>query len=308
VIASSSAAQSSTPSDAENTTVLARRHFERGVEHYSEGNYDAALAELQRSYELSPTYKLLYNLAQVQMERHDFAAALSSLTDYLRLGGTAIAAERVTAVEQDIERLKQRTAELEVDVAIPDAQIIVNAAPVGKSPLRGPIRVNVGSVAVRVEKAGYAPFEQTTSVAGTDRRHVTVRLQPLSAATSASGPSSLQVVTTTNMTPCWISLGAALGLGGATATFGVLSLNAHQNQEELLARYPGRPSELDAARGRLQTFAALTDGFAAATAAAGLVGLYFLFSPPERRETVPADRAKLRLTATPVGVTLRGVF
>lgn len=110
------------------------------------------------------------------------------------------------------------------------------------------------------------------------------------------------------MTPCWISLGAALVLGGATATFGVLSLNAQQNQEELLGRYPGRPSELDAARDRLQTFAALTDAFAAATAAAGIVGLYFLLSPPERRETVPADRATLRLTATPTSIALRGAF
>lgn len=176
VITSSSAAQNSTPSDAENTTVLARTHFERGVEHYSEGNYDAALAELQRSYELSPTYKLLYNLAQVQMERHDYAAALGAFTDYLRLGGTAIAAERVSAVEQDLKRLKQRTAELNVDVDIPDAQIFVNAAPVGKSPLPGPIRVNVGSIAVRVEKAGYAPFERSSECgwerSAAHRRHV----------------------------------------------------------------------------------------------------------------------------------------
>jgi hypothetical protein len=121
-------------------------------------------------------------------------------------------------------------------------------------------------------------------------------------------PTALQVKTVANMTPCWISLSTALVLGGATATFGVLSLSAERHQEQLLASYPGRPAELDTARGRLQTFAALTDAFAAASLAAGLVGLYFLWSPPERRETVPAERATLRLTATPSGVGLAGAF
>src|SRR5689334_18946072 len=104
--ASPGAAQPSTPeaseADAQTVTDRARAHFERGAEHYSEGDFDAALAEFQRSYELSPTYKLLFNLAQVQMERRDYAAAASLYADYLRSGGTAISAERSHAVEQDL--------------------------------------------------------------------------------------------------------------------------------------------------------------------------------------------------------------
>src|SRR5690349_10373833 len=58
----------------EQSSAAARVHFARGVEHYDEGNFDAALAEIERAYQLEPSnYKLLYNLAQVQMERHDNA-------------------------------------------------------------------------------------------------------------------------------------------------------------------------------------------------------------------------------------------
>jgi tetratricopeptide (TPR) repeat protein len=309
-IAAPGAAQDSAETDAEHVNVLARTHFDRGVEHYSEGNYEAALAEFQRSHELLPTYKLLFNLAQVQIERRDYAAAFELFTDYLRSGGPAIAPERASAVEQELARLKQRIAELDLDVDVQGAQIFVNAVPVGTSPLAEPVRVNVGSIFVRVEKAGHSTFEQRLSVAGTDKRRLTVMLQPLTAPSPPQPPVRLALApsrelnTTPNMTPCWISLGAALVLGGATATFGALTLSAHQHQDQQLARYPGRPNELDAARGRLQTFAALTDVFAAASLTAGIVGLYFLWSPPER----PADRAKLRLTATPAGVTLGGAF
>jgi tetratricopeptide (TPR) repeat protein len=300
------------PGDEKNAAVLARTHFDRGVEHYSEGNYGAALAEFQRSYELSPTYKLLFNLAQVQMELHDYAAALRSFNEYLRSGGAAIAPERVSALQQEIKRLEERTAELTIDVDVTGAQISVNAVPMGVSPVREALRVNVGNIALRVEKAGFAPFEQSLSVAGADQRRVTVELKPLATAPAslASRPAarSLQLQASPNMTPAWISLGGALVLGGAAATFGVLSMNARDQQNELLARYPGRPGELDAARGRLQTFAALTDAFAAASVVAGIVGLYFLWSPPERRETQAAGRPQLRLAATPMSVTLAGAF
>src|SRR5689334_17881077 len=124
------AAQDSTgatsTAEPESAAVLARTHFERGVERYSEGNYDAALAELQRSYELSPVYKLLFNLAQVQTERHDYAAAFELFTEYLRSGGSAIAPERMHDVEQELLILRQRTGEIYVDADIAGARIFVN--------------------------------------------------------------------------------------------------------------------------------------------------------------------------------------
>jgi tetratricopeptide (TPR) repeat protein len=311
--ASPSAAQHSiveTPEPAaEDIAVLARAHFDRGVDRYREGDYDAALAELQRSFELSPTYKLLFNLAQVQIERRDYAAAWSLYSDYLRRGGAAIPTERVQAVEQDLVYLNERIAEIDIDVDVLGAQIFVNAVAVGTSPLSESVRVNAGGSLVRVEKAGYAAFEQRLNVAGTERRRVSVALEPLTAPTPRQlVPPPLQVVSVPNMKPAWMSLGAALVMGGASATFGVLSLNARQHQDQVLASYPGRPSEIDAARGRLQTYAALTDAFAAASLAAGVIGLYFLFSPPSAREAPVATRANLRLTARTAGAALAGAF
>jgi tetratricopeptide (TPR) repeat protein len=296
--------------DAQSVADRARTHFERGVEHYSAGNYDAALAEFQRTQELRPNYKLLFNLAQVQVERHDNAAALQLFSEYLRKGGANIAPERVTEIEQELQRLRESVAELTFKIDVEGARIFVDAAPVGVSPLREPVLVNAGSALIRVEKGGYTPFVESVNIAGADRRQFDVTLEPLQAAAreALAQPdltSRTQILTIPNMTPFWISLGATLVLGGATATFGVLSLRAHADQEELLARYPGRPSELRAAGDRLQTFAVLTDVSAGATLVAGIAALYFVLSPPERGD---GETAPLRVSATPNGFMLAGAF
>ncbi|HTU59955.1 MAG TPA: PEGA domain-containing protein [Polyangiales bacterium] len=294
--------------DAQSVADRARMHFERGVEHYSAGNYDAALAEFQRTQELRPNYKLLFNLAQVQVERHDNAAALQLFSEYLRAGGASIAPERVSEVEQELKRLRESVAELTFNIDVKGARVFVDAAPVGVSPLHEPVLVNAGSALIRVEKGGYAPFVESVNIAGADRRQLDVTLEPLAAATRAAlaQPDVLtrtQILPVPNMTPFWISLGATLVLGGATATFGVLSLRAHADQDALLTRYPGRPSELRAAGDRLQSYALLTDVSAGATLVAGIAALYFVLSPPERSETAP-----LRVSATPAGFVMAGAF
>src|SRR5262245_643202 len=89
-------------SDASDDAVKqARDRFLRGVELYKEGSYDAALAEFTRAYELVPNYRVLFNIAQVQVERHDYAAALRFFADYLRQGAADVTSERREQVERE---------------------------------------------------------------------------------------------------------------------------------------------------------------------------------------------------------------
>ena len=54
-----------------NSFAAARPHFMRGVELYRAGAYDASLAAFTRAYERAPSYRLIYNLAQVKAQRQD---------------------------------------------------------------------------------------------------------------------------------------------------------------------------------------------------------------------------------------------
>jgi tetratricopeptide (TPR) repeat protein len=287
----------------------ARVHFNRGVDLYREGSYDAAKAEFERANALAPNYKLLYNLGQVQAERHEYVSAVKLLTEYLERGGAEINPERQAAVAQDLEKLKQRIAALTVDVNVEGAQVFIDDESRGTSPLRDPILVNAGTVRVRVEKEGYASVSQTITVAGVDQPRIILVLKPSSpvqpSAASEPGP---RTVVTHNLAPFWASLCATVVLAGATATFGILTSSADDKLDEQLNRFPARSKDLESARSKLRTMAALTDGFGAGTLVAAATAVYFLASPPEHTEVVPTVGAHARLTPTLTGVSLSGEF
>ncbi len=122
----------------------AQRRFHRGIELYKNGDFAAAQAEFTRAYDLVPNYKILYNLGQVTYQRHDHAAALRYLRQYLRDGVDQISAERRHEVTGDITDLEQRIARLQIDTAEEGAEVFVDDVLVGKTPLRALIAVNGG--------------------------------------------------------------------------------------------------------------------------------------------------------------------
>jgi tetratricopeptide (TPR) repeat protein len=299
----------------EDRAAEARVHFDRGVELYREGSYDAALAEFERTNELAPTYKIIYNIAQVQAERHEYAASLKLLREYLRRGGSEINADRREAVQNDINKLKQRVAELSVVADVDGAELFLNDVSVGRLPLSEPVLVNIGSCRVRLEKAGYVPARQTIAVAGGDRQRIALKLvpsQPLSAAalsggsqTTASTGDGIQP----NLTPFWISVSTAVALGAATGAFGALASGANGALDRELNQLPAHPSDVSAARSKLKTFAALTDSFAAGTILAAGAAVYFFIDPPQsEREHEPGSAIHARLGPSGSGFALTGSF
>ncbi len=56
----------------------ARTQFEQGLALYNDYKFEQAAIAFGRAYELKPTYKLLYNLGQVENELSHYAAALEA--------------------------------------------------------------------------------------------------------------------------------------------------------------------------------------------------------------------------------------
>jgi tetratricopeptide (TPR) repeat protein len=306
LVAGVAAAQSNSTPNSSAAVNEARVHFERGVELYRESSFDAALAEFERSNQLAPNPKILYNLAQVQAERHEYVAAVELLTKYLQSGGDDIPAERRRAVAEDMEKLRQRTAELTIEVSVDGADLFVNDVAIGRSPWTKPVHVNAGTCRVRAEKAGYAAKTQTITVAGADRPRV--QLQLIQTPVLAQHSTRQQTITESNMTPFWLSLGATVVLGGTTAVLGGLTVNADHDLDQALNRFPARSESIDSSRRKLKTMAALTDGFGAATIVAAGTAIYFLIAPPEHTETVPDPGIHARISPHPSGLAVSGTF
>jgi len=77
-------AQSKGTADEDSAKAAVR--FQQAVELYREGSYEGALAEFRKAYQISPSYRVLYNIAQTQYALHDFVSAHRSLVQYMAEG------------------------------------------------------------------------------------------------------------------------------------------------------------------------------------------------------------------------------
>ncbi|HET9932399.1 MAG TPA: PEGA domain-containing protein [Polyangiaceae bacterium] len=292
----------------------ARGHFERGAALFKEGSFDAALAEFKRAYEIVPNYKVLYNIGQAQIERHDYVAALRAFEDYLRQGAADIPSERRESVEREITSLKTRVASLVVRSNVRGAELFVDGVSVGTLPLDSDPLVSAGTRRLTLKKTGYTQLERTVSVAGGDHPEIEMNLEPLPTTTGAdaqpSGPvTPIAMPASRPIRPAtWVSLAATCVFTGAAVTFGILAQKSNDDLDTAM-RYPADPNRVDDVRSRLKLQAALTDGFGAAAAASAILTVYFALSGSHSSETARAHRAPIaRVVPTGQGVAVFGKF
>lgn len=291
----------------------ASEHFDRGVELYSEGNLDAALVAFERAYELAPTYHVLYNLGQIQAERHEYVAALELFEKYLADGDSSISAERKAQTREEVSKLRERVAELWVDTNVEDAQLFVDDKLVGSLPLSQNVLVNPGVSRLRVEKDGYRTATRSVKVTSGERLSVEVLLGEPTHKPEARDDGPTQAPTpdkTASYRPFWISSAAAVLAGGTALTFGLLTRAADRDLTSELGNFPLRASNVDAQRSKIKMYAGLTDGFGAATVVAVGFAMYFLIAPPERptRARDVALHRSLHVLPSPGGMALFGRF
>lgn len=287
----------------------ASAHFDRGVALYEDGSLDAALVEFERAYALVPSYRLLYNLGQIQAERHDYAAALGHFERYLQEGGEELPEARRTEVREQLEKLRERVGELWVTTDVAQATLFVDDELSATLPLERALPINAGVSRLRLESPGHRSVTRVLKVAGGDQLRLSLPLgEPIEA--SKDGPEAGNTRAVSNYRPAWIVAASALALGAGTLTFGLLAGKADRSVERELDRIPVRSEQLDEQRGRLKTFAGLTDGFAVATAIAVGVAAYLAIDPPKTKARARdlTLRRSLRVLASERGFALHGVF
>jgi hypothetical protein len=267
------------PADSADPVERARVHYERGLQLFNEENYDAALFEFERAYELAPSYKILYNMGRIQRQQHNYAAAMRSYSRYLREGGAGVPADRKTEVENEISVLKPRVALLTVKVNVDGADVYADDIPVctatiesacvGKSPLQSPIIVNGGRHKVTATKKGYAPATALVSVVGSDA--VDVNLELVSYDRPVAPPTNPFVIPTIIG---WSVTGIAVIAGSVT---GVLANNARDDQRDAVNRFGVTRDELDASRQKTIDLGNVTDGLFIGAGVAAVVSGYLTF-------------------------------
>jgi hypothetical protein len=300
----------------------AKTHYLQGVDLFEEGDYQNALIEFKKSYELVPNFNVLYNIGQTYFQLQDYANALKTLSQYLDDGGKRIPASRRAEVEGDVDKLKSRVATVTVKVNVPGADILVDDVKVGQSPLPGPITVSAGRRRFDAQKAGFRATPRVEEIAGQDTKEVTLDLQPSTTVIREDGkgnggdtrvifvPGKKDEEPGPPIAPIvmW-SVTGALGIGAGV--FGALAL-VNDSDLQAMKQEPGHtPDELESAASTTRTMAIVTDVFLGTTVVAAGFATYFtidaVLNPPakasDKKDTQPTPPAPAAVLKVGPGFT-----
>ena len=262
----------------------ARQSFERGLAHFDRGEHRAALRELERAYELAPSYRIFYNIGQVNVALGDSAAALTAFQRYLREGAARVPAARREQVEREIARLSQRAAALVVDVDVDEATIAVDGRSLGQSPLPGRVWLNPGSHRVTASARGETR-EQSIDLSAGDDRVLRFELEkpeaPALAPAEAAPESPPANREESSAGVPWVAWGITGALAVGAGVTGGLALSARSTEQDLKDQEGVSKSSLEDARSDVARWALVSDVFLAATVVSAGVSLYLTLDSGE---------------------------
>lgn len=294
----------------------AKTRFLKGVKLYGEGDFRASLVEFKRSYELNPNFNVLYNIGQVHYQLKDYASALTTLNQYLSVGGARVTASRRDEVQTDIQELTGRVASIKIKVNEPGAQILVDDEAVGQSPLAGAIAVNAGKRKFSAAKEGFQDARETREVVGAEAVTIELTLtprqsggdvSPMPTGSSTSDPPP-PLPPEEKRGPSYVGPFISLGLTGATmivwGVTGGLALSADGDLAEMKKTVTPE-AELDDAASKASTLAAVSDVMLGLSiAGAAVTTTLFIVVATSDSGAEP----EVALGVSPTGVTLGGRF
>lgn len=125
-------------------TDIARQRYKEGVTAFDAGRFDEARVAFLQAYALKRHPAVLLNLGLSELKSNHVSEGGNHLTQFLRESTDATPEQRTTA-QANIEDAKRRSAYLVITVDAPGADVSVDGALVGKSPLADPFFVEPGT-------------------------------------------------------------------------------------------------------------------------------------------------------------------
>ena len=266
----------------------ARVRYDRGKALYNNAEYEQALIEFERAYELAPAYRILYNIGQAAVVLQKYPKAIKAFEGYLAGGKTKVSAKRRKAVEKEIASLYSRVAYISVTSNVEGVEVLIDDDAVGTTPIAEPVMVNAGRHVIIGRKTGHAEDRESVTLAGKEKTAVKLELElfktggPVTVITPGQPPPPTPATPAPQPPPQvdkpsyvwigWVVTGAFTA--GAIAT-GIAAIAASSELTDLRETRGTTKEELDEQQSTGQALALSADVLAAAAIVTGGVTLYF---------------------------------
>lgn len=156
----------------------ARKHWDAALQLYQRSQWDGARASFNAAYEASKNPRVLFNVAVCEKNLGRYGRAIDIFKKELAEGKGQLTPAEEADVKAQIAGLEQYVAQLTIDVSEPGAEIYVDDAKVGTSPLPGPVSVQLGERRVRASKPGFSDVQRSIELKGGSTGTVQLKLVP----------------------------------------------------------------------------------------------------------------------------------
>lgn len=201
--------------------------LERGANCMEKADYPCALSMFQRAHEAEPSPRTLAQVGLAEQALERWVDAESHLAAALAQSDNRWLEKRRGVLEDSLERIRARLADLSVTGSPRGAEVVVDGEVVGILPLRRPLRVVAGQHRIAVRSPSFLSAERTKEIMPGAQAVESFELAavvappppPVSAPAPVSAPPAAPVP---GPVPRWRQvLGvAAVGTGAALATLG----------------------------------------------------------------------------------------
>lgn len=291
----------------DGTPDQARRHFDRGVDLFADGDFASALFEFETAHRRTGNAHLLYNIAVCHYELHEYAAATVAYRKYMAQLEGNLDDERRRQVRDRLDKLDLRVGTVIVESEPSGAVVSSDGEKLGVTPLE--TTLDLGERKLLIVREGYQQTAEQVRVVGGERVSVAVELKPqrveapVVVAPPASGndrrakPVDDQPAQPDNRglrTGAIVSaaIAGAAGIGAAVA--GGLAVRANRDLESERGMPTTRDSLADLASSR-DSSALATDVLLVVTAVAAVTSVALGATYLARRKKAAGSTARVQL-------------
>lgn len=278
----------------------AKEHYARGVELFSEADYQASLLEFKRAQGLSKSYKVLSNIGQVNVQLNDYAGAIDAFDGYLRDGDGDIPADRKAEVRAQIAKFQTRVAKVTVKSNELGAEVFIDGRSAGKTPLLSAMTVNTGSRKFEAIMKGKPNVVRVIDVVGGDTPTIDLEFEKVEQRIIVQkGPEKVEPASKPFPWLPFVVTGVAAA--GAVTT-GILALGAKQDFETEQYRLGATADSISSANSKAMMFGIFTDVLIVGAAASATWAVFSTIKYSKEKDEV------VSLRVTPSGVWASGKF
>ena len=164
----------------------AHEHFERGLAAFRQERFAEAAEEFEEAYRISPSYKVLYNIGQVDVALGRSVEAIDAYEKFLKDGGAGIPSERQKEVREALAKEQARIGTITVRTEPEGAEIRLDGRLVGTTPLTRPIRATMGAHTIEASLSGRPARVRDVRVAGGGEIDIEIEIATVAAPDASS--------------------------------------------------------------------------------------------------------------------------